>query len=111
MDFEGLVWRHVPRGAHPLHVGFILLARGRWNRQGEYGCLYTSLSLEGAAAEYDKEVRRNTGIGRDADQPKDLVSIHVRVVRVLDLSDERHRRRFGVSLAMLTGDGGDDLES
>ena len=85
MDFEGLVWRHVPRGAHPLHVGFILLARGRWNRHDEYGCLYTSLSREGALAEYTKELRR-LGIAASADQPKDLVTLNVGVARVLDLT-------------------------
>lgn len=110
MDFEGFVWRHVPRGAHPLHVGFILLARGRWNRHDEYGCLYTSLSREGAFAEYTKELRR-LGIAASADQPKDLVTLTVGVARVLDLTDARERKRFGVSLDTLAGDDEDDLES
>jgi RES domain-containing protein len=110
MDFEGVVWRYVPRGANPLHVGFILLARGRWNRHDEYGCLYTSLSREGAAAEYTKELRR-LGIEPVADQPKDLVSLNVGVARVLDLTDASQRRQFGITLDTLTGDTDDDLES
>jgi RES domain-containing protein len=110
LDFEGLVWRYVPRGAHPLHVGFILLARGRWNRQDEYGCLYTSLSREGVVAEYGKELRR-LGLEASADQAKDLVSLNVGVARVLDLTDVHERERFGVSLDTLTGDEEDDLES
>jgi RES domain-containing protein len=110
VDFEGLVWRYVPRGAHPLHVGFILLARGRWNRHDEYGCLYTSLSREGAVAEYTKELRR-IGIEASADQAKDLVSLNVGVARVLDLTDVRERDRFGVTLKTLTADEEDDLES
>ena len=110
MDFEGVVWRYVPRGAHPLHVGFILLARGRWNRHDEYGCLYTSLSREGALAEYAKELRR-LGIQSSADQAKDLVTLSIGVARVLDLTEVRERDRFGISLDMLTGDEEDDLES
>ncbi|MHB1862743.1 MAG: RES family NAD+ phosphorylase [Gemmatimonadaceae bacterium] len=110
MEFDGLVWRYVPRGAHPLHVGFILLARGRWNRQEEYGCLYTSLSPEGARAEYAKE-RSHAGIDLTADQPKDLVSLSVGVARVLDLTDALHRKRIGITLDTLTGDSDDDLES
>jgi RES domain-containing protein len=110
VDFEGLVWRYVPRGAHPLHVGYILLAAGRWNRHDDYGCLYTSLSREGALAEYAKELKR-LGIEAAADHPKDLVSLDIGVARVLDLTDERERKRFGVSLSTLTGDGDDDLES
>jgi RES domain-containing protein len=110
MDFEGLVWRYVPREAHALHVGFILLARGRWNRHAEYGCLYTSLSRDGAIAEYHKELHR-LGIESAGDQPKDLVSLHVGVARVLDLTDERQRQRFGMTLDVLTGDSADDIES
>jgi RES domain-containing protein len=101
VDFDGLVWRYVPRGAHALHVGFILLARGRWNRYAEYGCLYTSLSPEGARAEYAKELRR-IGIDAASDQPKDLVSLTVSVARVLDLTDTREGNRFGVTLETLT---------
>jgi RES domain-containing protein len=110
MDFEGLVWRYVPRGAHALHVGFILLARGRWNRYAEYGCLYTSLSPEGARAEYAKELRR-IGIDAAADQPKDLVSLTIGVARVLDLTDASRRDHFGIGVEALTGDSEDDLES
>lgn len=87
-----------------------MLARGRWNRHDEYGCLYTSLSREGAVAEYTKELRR-IGIEASADQAKDLVSLNVGVARVLDLTDVRERDRFGVTLKTLTADEEDDLES
>lgn len=110
MDFDGIVWQYIPRGAHALHVGFILLARGRWNRYAEYGCLYASLSPDGARAEYAKELRR-VGIDASADQPKDLVSLRVGVARVLDLTDPRQRTHFGITLETLTGDGEDEVES
>jgi RES domain-containing protein len=110
VTFDGVVWRHVPAGAQPLHVGFILLARGRWNRQGVYGCLYTSLSRDGAIAEYHKELARTTGVSPEMDQRRDLVSIHAYVERVLDLSDAARRQRIGVSLEALTGDTPDDVE-
>jgi RES domain-containing protein len=110
VPFDGVVWRHVPAGAHPLHVGFILLARGRWNRFGEYGCLYTSLTREGVVAEYRKELTQRTGITPDMDQHRDLVSIHVHAEQVLDLSQESERLRVGVSLEALTGDTDDAIE-
>jgi RES domain-containing protein len=110
VPFDGVVWRHVPAGAHPLHVGFILLARGRWNREGEYGCLYTSLTRDGVVAEYQKELTQRAGITADMDQRRDLVSIHAHVEQVLDLSDEGERQRRGVSLDALTGDTEEAIE-
>lgn len=109
MDFEGRVWRYVPKGAHPLHIGFILLARGRWNRHAEYGCLYTSLSANGARAEYAKQLQR-IGLDPGSDQAKDLVSLMLAVARVLDLTDPRYSERFGIGLDALRGDTEDDLE-
>ena len=110
MIFDGLVWRYVPADAHPLHVGFILLASGRWNREGVYGCLYTSLSRDGAVAEYHKMLAQTTGVSPDLDQRRDLVSIRAHIARVLDLTDPAERERLGVSLDVLTGDSDEDLE-
>jgi len=108
--FDGLVWRYVPKDAHPLHVGFILMARGRWNREGEYGCLYTSLTREGAVAEYGKELARIAGVTPEEDQPKDLVSIFILARQVLDLTDAAVRARFEVTLEQITSDRFEDLE-
>jgi RES domain-containing protein len=108
-EFDGVVWRHVPRGAHPLHIGY-LQASGRWNRAGEYGCLYTSLTRAGAIAEYHKELAKVSGISAEEDHPRDLVSIHVVAKRVLDLTKPRIRKRMGVSLETITGDRAVDVE-
>jgi len=74
MRFQGEVWRYIPAGAHPLDTGSILKANGRWNRPGEYGCLYTALTRQGAEAEYDKFLS-NAGIAPEQDRPRDLVTI------------------------------------
>lgn len=108
--FSGVVWRHVPRGANALHLGWILRAAGRWNRQGGYGCLYTALTHEGALAEYRKTLSRAripSGV-----IARDLVSIRVnRVGPVLDLLDDDVRSALRVDLRTLTGDEPDDLET
>lgn len=108
-SFDGIVWRHVPAGAHPLHAGWILRASGRWNRPGRYGCLYTATSRGGAVAEWQRYVER-AGPGTDR-RPRDVVSIVVRVRPVADFTDHTFCRRFGVTLAQLTGDADADWEA
>jgi len=104
--FRGLVWRHVPVGAEPLHLGWILkAARGRWNtRRPRLPCLYTALTPEGAIAELDKHAALFGGPAR-----RDLVSLRVAVDGVLDLTHARTRARCGIALAALTGDASTDL--
>jgi hypothetical protein len=56
LTFEGRVWRHVPAGAHPLDFHYLITASGRWNRRGQYGCLYTAITAEVAIAEYQTQI-------------------------------------------------------
>lgn len=81
MRFAGLVWRHIPRGAHPLDFSALISAAGRWNRRGLYGCLYTAQTPAGTAGEYRKHFVRR-GLRRD----RDLVCLAVEIEYVLDLS-------------------------
>ena len=108
--FDGLVWRYIPAWSYPLHAGFLLLAAGRWNRYGVYGCLYTALAREGAVAEYEK-VRALVGLAAADDDRKDLVSVRVVVRPVLDLTDAAMQDRYGVTAATLTGDDPQALET
>ena len=84
-SFHGRVWRHLPVSAMPLHVGRIWKhSVGRWNRHGEYACLYTALTRRGALAELEK-IRHEYGtiVG-----PRDLVSIDIAALEpILDLAD------------------------
>jgi len=109
LNFAGTVWRIVPANAFALHVGYILRARGRWNREGVYGCLYTALTPEGALAEWAKYLRA-AGMTPSLSSRRDLVSIAVRVDPVLDLTCAAVLRQFGLSREMLTGDGDEGLE-
>lgn len=94
-------------GGHPLHVGYILRARGRWNRPGVDGCLYTSLERDGAVDEARKTLR--AFYGARPIPPQDLVSLYVRVSPVLDLGDPAVRTQWGAPLERLTGDGDADI--
>ncbi len=98
-SFVGRVWRYVPRGAHPLHVGYILRASGRWNRAGEYGCLYTAVSADGAREEYLRYLAALNFKPED-DAPRDLVSLQVRVSRVLDLTSRTIRNKVAAMLGL-----------
>jgi len=102
------VWRHIPAGAHPLDLEFILRSGGRWNRPDVYGCLYTSLSMDGALAELDKMLYRKgrtpRGIG-----PSELVSIQVDLDPVVDLTDPNNPY-VDPNDPFLTGDTEQDIE-
>ena len=110
-ELDGIVWRHVPRSAHPLHIGYILLASRRWNRSGEYGCFYTSLTRAGVIAEYHKELAKVSGISTEEDHPQDLVSIHVVAKHVLDLTKPSTRKGMGISLETITGHRFPDIDA
>jgi len=87
LNFAGTVWRIVPANAFALHVGYILRARGRWNREGVYGCPYTALTPDGALAEWAKYLR-GAGVTPALSSPRDLVSLEVRIDPVLDLEHD-----------------------
>ena len=102
MRIRRLVWRHVPRGAQPLHAGWMQLARGRWNTQRpRIACLYTSYSAAGALAEYAK-LAREAGY---ATRPRDLVSIQVDVEPVLDLTDPQVQARYAITDRLMRSTG------
>lgn len=108
MRYKGEVWRHIPAGEHPLHVGYILRASGRWNRAGVYGCLYTAFTKEGAIAEYKKFLERENTTSIKS-KPRDLISIKVNVNPVLDLTSKKTALVLPTS-PFLTGDDPEDLE-
>lgn len=91
----------------PAPLGHSIKARGRWNRAGIYGCLYTSLSKKGAVAEYEKLILyaafNKEGLGE-----RELVSLNVDIVHVLDLTTVEN----GIvdpKASFLTGDTSEDI--
>lgn len=99
----------MPRSADPLNFGFLLQADGRWNRPGEYGCLYTALTPQGAIAEYNKFLA-GAGVTRAQDAARDLVTIMVNVTPVLDLSDPTTASDVGVDAQDVTRDDDETIE-
>jgi RES domain-containing protein len=104
VPWSGRVWRYVPRGAHALHFGYVLRARGRWNRAGQYGALYLALTADGARAEHAKYAAA-TALNGLPFGPHELVSLDVSVTAALDLTDPATLRRFGVTTAALREEG------
>ena len=106
------VWRHIPQGGHPLHLGRILKARGRWNRAGIYGALYTALTREGALAELRKIREQNaSGSGTIAFSKRELRSIEVKVQPILDLTDPATIKTLAVDVREFLGDDDGSLEA
>ena len=99
----------MPKGAHALNFGFLSRAAGRWNRPGEYGCLYTALTRDGAIAEY-RRVLGSTGLTDDECAPRDLVSIIADVKPVLDVTNPAVYSRIGVGAQNLIRDEDEHFE-
>jgi len=108
MRFQGEVWRHVPAGTFPLHVGYILKARGRWNIHNEFGCIYTALTKKGAVAEWHKQLN-TAGINPEDVSPRDLVTLVVDVQPVLNQTTKRGSL-VDPSTPWLTGDSPADIQ-
>jgi len=92
-----------------LHAGFILKASGRWNRPGEYGCIYSSLTKEGAIAEYHKYLQQAAVSSPSLAKPRELVSLIVEVDPVIDLTKSKSSP-VSTSALFLTGDNPADIE-
>lgn len=107
--FRGRVWRHIPKGGHVLNFHYVLHAAGRFNRPGEYGALYTSLSVDGARAEHEKWLE--LAAGRQFDPPRDLVAIDLAVRPVVNLSDPVVRGELEIARDVITSDRDRDREA
>lgn len=97
-------------GAHPLHAHYLLHAGGRWNRKGEYGALYTSLSEQIARAEWNKRQNKQPRYRRTQ---RDVVTIQVDVEPVADLTQSSVRRQLGLSIThgQMTSDSSSDYSA
>jgi RES domain-containing protein len=91
----------IPAGGHPQDIGHIQEAAGRWNRAGEYGCLYTSETVEGAVAEAGGRLT-STGISVRSAVPRIAWELRVELDPVLDLGDPAIRKARGIELPGLT---------
>lgn len=110
ISYAGKVWRHVPKGANPLHTYYTSQAhvRGRWNRKRLFGCIYTGLDKDVVRAEYLKasQLKKEQTNLSETNQTarRDLVSLLVDISKVLDLKDRSVRDKLGVTVDDLTGD-------
>jgi len=95
--FEGRVHRiYDPEHGFLETIGNYIVG-GRWNRQGRYGALYTSLSKATAVAEIrrgaEKRNRKPSELGR-----RDHVVMRIRLTRVLNLTQQNFCKSIDISL-------------
>lgn len=74
---------------------------GRFHPQGEFGAIYVACEEATALAELDHRAER-TGIDRSEMLPRLMLTLHVRLQRILDLSDESTRTAWGTDLDEIT---------
>lgn len=74
---------------------------GRFHPQGEFGAIYVACEEATALAELDHRAAR-LGIERSAMLPRLMLTLHLRLQRILDLSDADTRAAWGADLAGIT---------
>jgi RES domain-containing protein len=98
-----VVYRHTAPAYPPLSGDGARRQGGRWNPPDSYPVVYTALEVATVDRELFRATRRN-GMTGAMIGPRRLVTIRVRLSRVLDLTSEPVRAALGVSEADLTAD-------
>lgn len=103
---EARGYRHVSPGHEQIDDEALAGSRrvgGRFNPAGEFGAIYLSLDLETAVAELVRRADR-TGVELDQLLPRVLLTIDVRLQKILDLTDTEVRDNWGVTKEDLASD-------
>ena len=105
MDYRGSAYRQ----CHPDHTDLAATVRAslshpfRFNPPGEFGVLYVALSPATARAELERQAQR-LGIRVSRLAPRVMLTLAVRLQRVLDLTDARVREEHRISADQLRSD-------
>jgi RES domain-containing protein len=105
IEYRGLAFRH----CSPRHVDLqetmaaSRRAGGRFNPSGEFGALYVSLDRETVRRELIRRAER-TGVRLSDLVSRALLTLRIRLGKVLDLTNSATRRRWSISLEDLRGE-------
>lgn len=101
--FEGVVHRiYDPQHGFLETIGSYR-SGGRWNRQGQYGALYTSLEKDTAIRETLRNAAKNNRSLNDLG-PRAHVTVRIRLSRVADLTDPSFYEASGTTKDQLLED-------
>jgi len=99
---SGDFWHQCPPTRHLLDVADPAITSGRYHRAGEFGVWYASSSEVAAWAELFRHHERG---GISPFEVRRLIGrVRVRGLKVLDLTDEKIRAEFGVTMRDFVGD-------
>ena len=85
-------------GLNPLDTKASKKQGGRWNRKNKYGVIYTALDKKTLRAELYKMVDKRGITAKDLFHWK-ITVIEVKLKNVLDLTDPKIRKKFGIELS------------
>lgn len=96
-------------GLNPLDTKASKKQGGRWNRKNKYGVIYTALDKKTLRAELYKMVDKRGITAKDLFHWK-ITVIEVKLKNVLDLTDPKIRKKFGIELSDILFDTKDCIE-
>lgn len=95
-SIERIIFRNIRLGYNPINDTGSLKRGGRWNIANRYGALYSSTDRKTCVRELEREAKRR-GLEIEDLQPREIVSLKVRIKNVLDLTDHEILSLLGIS--------------
>ena len=102
-EFSGFAYRIHAVDKDALDTAASKIFGGRWNSANRFGLLYLSLTKKTAKAEYGTQLSKR-GLRPEDVSPRLISKIHVRLTRVLDLTNPESQKEFGVTERELGSD-------
>ncbi|MCA9829971.1 MAG: RES family NAD+ phosphorylase [Dehalococcoidia bacterium] len=102
--WSGVAYRHTARTVPPLSAAGAKAFGGRWNPRDLFGAVYLAVPVEAAVEEF-RRMAEGQARGAASFLPRDLHTVRVQPIQVLDLTNPTTVASLGLTYEELTMEG------